>query len=163
MKKVLFLLAMTLTCVVAKAQFGEGKVYLGASLTGLDMNYNGKNGFNIGLEAKAGYFFTDNWMLLSKVSLDHNGSETVSDRLSAGLGLRYYIVQNGLYLGLTGKFLHADHNYNDVMPGMELGYAFFLNRSVTLEPAAYYDHSFRKSDCSTVGFKIGVGIYLCDA
>ena len=44
MKKVLFLLAMTLTCVVAKAQFGEGKVYLGASLTGLDMNYNGISG-----------------------------------------------------------------------------------------------------------------------
>jgi len=48
------------------------------------------------------------------------------------------------------------------MPGAELGYAFFVNRSVTNEPAVYYDHSFKNSDYSTVGLKIGIGIYLFD-
>ena len=48
------------------------------------------------------------------------------------------------------------------MPGLEVGYAFFLNRSVTIEPAIYYDQSFKSSRYSTVGFKLGVGVYLFD-
>ena len=90
------------------------------------------------------------------------GGNKVPDEISAGAGIRYYIEQNGLYLGLNGKFVHADRNYNDVMPGLEVGYAFFINRSVTIEPAVYYDHSFKNSDYSTVGLKIGLGIYLFD-
>ena len=57
--------------------------------------------------------------------------------------------------------MHANHSYKDLKPGLELGYAFFLGKSVTLEPALYYDQSFRNhSDYSTVGLRIGVGIYL---
>ena len=48
------------------------------------------------------------------------------------------------------------------MPGAEVGYAFFINRSVTIEPAVYYNHSFKSCDYSTVGLKIGLGIYLFD-
>ena len=58
--------------------------------------------------------------------------------------------------------VHASHNYNDLMPGAEVGYAFFINRSVTIEPAVYYDQSFKKSKYSTVGLKVGIGIYLFD-
>lgn len=47
------------------------------------------------------------------------------------------------------------------MPGVEVGYAFFLSRTVTVEPAIYYDQSFKKhSDFSTIGLRLGVGIYL---
>ena len=47
------------------------------------------------------------------------------------------------------------------MPGIELGYAFFLGKSVTIEPSVYYDQSIKNhSDYSKVGLKIGVGIYL---
>lgn len=162
MKKLFAILAVMLVAKSASAQFREGKGYLGASLTGLNLNYNSKNGFNIGAEAKAGVFFADDWMLLGQAALKHNGSNDVSDEISAGAGVRYYIEQNGLYLGLNAKFIHADRNYNDVMPGLEVGYAFFINRSVTIEPAVYYDHSFKNSDYSTVGFKIGLGVYLFD-
>ena len=48
------------------------------------------------------------------------------------------------------------------MPNAEVGYAFYVNRSVTVEPAIYYDHSFKGSKYSTIGFKIGVGVYLFD-
>ena len=42
-----------------------------------------------------------------------------------------------------------------------MGYAYFLSRTVTLEPAIYYDQSFKShSDYSTVGFKVGIGVYL---
>jgi hypothetical protein len=162
MKKIITILALLLMTISASAQFQEGKGYLGASLTGLNMYYNSKNGFNIGVEAKAGYLFIDNWMLLGEASVNHSGNDGVPDYLTVGAGLRYYIIQNGLYLGANAKFIHADHNYNDVMPGVEIGYAFYVNRSVTIEPAIYYDHSFNNSDYSTVGLKVGLGIYLFD-
>ena len=148
-KKIILLVTALMITLGANAQFQEGKGYLGASLTGLDLHYNAADGLNIGLELKAGYFALDNFMLLGTLSAEHNGA-------------RYYIMQNGLYLGLNGKFIHANHNYNDLMPGIEIGYAFFINRSVTIEPSLYYDHSFKGSNYSTVGLKLGLGIYLFD-
>lgn len=161
-KKILMLSMAVIMTLGAHAQFQEGKAYLGASLTGLNLRYNGHDGFSLGLEAKAGYLAWDNVMLLGLLSAEHNGSEAVADHIMVGAGGRYYITQNGLFLGANCKFLHANHNYNDVMPGAEVGYAFFINRSVTIEPAIYYDHSFKDSDYSTVGLKIGLGIYLFD-
>lgn len=101
-------------------------------------------------------------MLLGEASLQHSGRDEVADKYTVGVGGRYYIQQNGIYLGVNCKMLHADHNYNDLMPGAEVGYAFYINRSVTIEPAVYYDHSFKNSDYSTVGLKVGIGIYLFD-
>lgn len=156
------LVAAMVVSLCASAQFQEGKGYLGASLTGLDLHYNGQDGFNVGIEGKAGYFPWDNIMVLASFDAVHDGSKTVADHITVGVGGRYYITQNGLYLGAGVKLLHANHSYNDLMPGAEVGYAFFINRSVTIEPALYYDQSFKKSDYSTVGLKVGLGIYLFD-
>lgn len=162
-KKISLLIAILTMSLAVNAQFQQGKGYLGASLTGLDMSYNGSDKFNLGIEAKGGYLIADNLMLLGMASYEHSGNEDVADRVMAGLGARYYIIQNGLYLGVNGKLVHANHNYNDVMPGLEVGYAFYINRSVTIEPAIYYDQSFKKhSDYSTIGLKLGIGIYLFD-
>ena len=47
------------------------------------------------------------------------------------------------------------------MPGVEVGYAFFLSRTVTVEPSIYYNQSFKEhSDYSKIGLKIGIGVYL---
>ena len=158
----MLLVAAMVVSLCASAQFQEGKGYLGASLTGLDLHYNGQDGFNVGIEGKAGYFPWDNIMVLASFAAVHDGSKTVADHITVGVGGRYYITQNGLYLGAGVKLLHANHSYNDLMPGAEVGYAFFINRSVTIEPALYYDQSFKKSDYSTVGLKVGLGIYLFD-
>ena len=100
-------------------------------------------------------------MVLAQASFQHSGNDAVSDYLSVGVGGRYYIVQNGIYLGVNCKLVHAYHNYNDIMPGVEVGYAFFISHSATIEPAIYYDQSFKNhSDYSTIGFKIGIGIYI---
>lgn len=162
MKKISMILAAVLMTLTASAQFQQGKAYLGASMTGLNLHWNSSHGFDLGEEAKVGYLFTDDWMMVGTAAFDHYGKENKPDRITAGAGLRYYIEQNGLYLGVNCKYIHDDHNYNDVMPGAEIGYAFFINRSVTIEPAVYYDHSFNDADYSTVGFKIGIGIYLFD-
>lgn len=162
MKKKLMLLGLAFMMTLAgHAQFEEGKVYAGASLSGLDLNYSGKDGFNIGVDAKVGYLFTDNWMLYGQASFQHSGNDDIADYASVGAGFRYYIIQNGLYLGLGAKMLHANHSYNDLMPELELGYAFFISHSATIEPAVYYDQSFRNhSDYSKIGFRVGFGIYL---
>lgn len=157
----LFVAAMVVS-ISASAQFQEGKGYLGASLTGLDLHYNGQEGLNLGVQAKAGYFPWDNLMVLATFDAVHTGSEAVADHISVGVGGRYYITQNGLYLGAGVKLLHANHNYNDLMPGVEVGYAFFINRSVTIEPAIYYDQSFKTHNYSNIGLKVGLGIYLFD-
>ncbi len=146
--------------LAAHAQFEEGKVYCGASFSGVDLSYNGTSDLNLGVQGKAGYLFDDNLMGVAQVSYQHTGKEGVKDYFSVGVQGRYYIVQNGLYLGVGAKLAHTG-SYNDVMPGVEVGYAFFVSRTVTIEPALYYDQSFKNhSDYSTIGLRIGVGVYL---
>lgn len=160
-KKLIAMVAALFMAVTANAQFEEGKVYLGGSLTGLNLKYSGLDELNLGLQAQAGYMVADNLMLLGNVSYEHSGNEAKSDNISVGLGGRYYIEQNGIYLGVNCKYVHAGHGYNDIMPGVEVGYSFFLSRTVTVEPAIYYDQSFKNhSDFSTIGLKIGLGVYL---
>jgi hypothetical protein len=161
MKKLIMIAVTLLMTLTASAQFEEGKFYCNGSLTGLGLSYNGNDKLNLGVEAKGGYLVADNWMVLAQVGYKHYGQDDMADNVSVGVGARYYIIQNGLYMGVNAKLVHADSSYNDFMPGIELGYAFFLNKSVTIEPSVYYDQSIKDhSKYSTVGLRIGVGIYL---
>lgn len=159
MKKRATVLFVALVLTMAGyAQFEKGKVYVNTSLTGLNLSYNGSEDTKFGIEGQVGYLFYDNLMALGEVSYEHRSN--MSDIVSFGLRGRYYIVQNGLYLGAGAKYIHQG-SYNDVLPGVEIGYAFFLNRNLTVEPAIYYDQSIKKhSDYSTVGLKIGFGFYF---
>lgn len=161
MRKSILLLAALLISVTASAQFEKDKTYVGASLTGLNLNYSGVGDLSLGVQAKAGYMVDDNLLLFGEVAYNHEGKSDAGDLLSAGVGGRYYIEQNGIFLGANCKFIHGFHNYNDVMPGVEVGYAYFISRTVTIEPSIYYQQSFKNhSDYSTIGFKIGFGVYL---
>ena len=146
--------------MAANAQFEQGKVYCGASLSGLSLSYNGSSDLNLGVQGQVGYLFDDNLMGVGNLSYQHTGAAGVSDYVCVGVQGRYYIVQNGLYLGVGAKLAHTG-SYNDVMPGVEVGYAFFVSRTVTIEPALYYDQSFKNhSGYSTIGLRVGVGVYL---
>ncbi len=160
-KKVIMLVMGLMTVMMCHAQFEEGKIYVGASLSGLDWNYSGKEHTNFGVQAKVGYMCADNLMVYGLASYLHSGNDDVSDYASIGVGGRYYIIQNGLYLGAGAKIIHANHNYNDLMPELEIGYAFFISHSATIEPSIYYDQSFKNhSDYSKIGFRIGFAVYL---
>ena len=159
-KKMMTLLLAMAATLGAHAQFEARKVYAGASLTGLNLSYSGSSDLNLGMQAKLGYFPVDNAMLLADIDVQASASKLVPNRFMIGGGGRYYIIQNGLYLGANAKFVHTK-NYNDFMPGVELGYAFFISETVTIEPALYYDQSLKNhSDYSTVGLKVGIGVYL---
>lgn len=141
--------------------FEKGKLFIGASLTGLDLSYSGSTEMNFGVQAQLGYTIADNFMLYGTAGYTHSGMKYVYDTFNVGAGGRYYIVQNGLFLGANCNYIHANKSYNDVMPAVEIGYSYFISRTVTIEPAVYYQQSFKNhSDFSTVGLRIGLGIYL---
>ena len=158
MKK-LFLVILLMSCVLnAQAQFEKGKKYVGASLTGLSMSYSDNEEFRLGLDAEAGYFIADCVMLKANVGYEHT---RVMDDVRLGLGARYYFMQNGIYLGAGAEYNHFTKNNNDVMIPVEVGYAFFLNEHLTIEPSVYYKMSLHDfSGNSTVGLRIGMGYYF---
>ena len=83
------------------------------------------------------------------------------DEISIGAGARYYFEQNGIFLGAGAEYSHFTPNNNDLRIPVEVGYAFFVNKNITIEPAVYYKMSLADfSDNSTVGLKIGFGFYF---
>lgn len=147
-----------MTTLSANAQFEKGKVYMGASLSGVGLSYNGSEKGKFGIQAKAGYLVEDNLMVTAQGAYDKQHDMPFS--ISLGVGGRYYIVQNGLYLGATVDYKHCD-DFSDLQPSVQLGYAFFLSRTVTIEPELYYIQSFKNhGDYSTIGVRIGIGVYL---
>lgn len=161
-KKMFLSLTMALMCLTASAQFEAGKKYVNASMTSLGLGYNKNNGFMFGLNATGGYFIARDWMLLGRFGYNHPANQI--NELEIGVGGRYYIEQNGLSLGLALSYGHnSDHgikgNHGYLTP--EVGYTFFLNQYVTIEPAVYYKMCFDDfANCSTVGLRIGVGFYF---
>ena len=156
MKKIAFIIVALVMAVAANAQFEQGKGYIGASLSGIDVSNQTKE-FHLGVNAQLGYMFQDNLMALCTFCLDH--WDKSGDNFVLGAGARYYIVQNGLYLGGSLKYKHAE-GYDDLLPGVQLGYAYFLGRTVTIEPELYFDMSTKKFDYTCYGVRVGIGIYL---
>ena len=153
MKKFAFVLVALMVSVAANAQFEKGKKYIGASMSGLNLSYSGSEKTHFGLQAKGGYL-----VATGLVGYDKTGDFPYA--LTLGVGGRYYIVQNGLFLGAGVNCKFSD-DFNDLMPTVQLGYAFFLNHSVTVEPEIYYEQSFKNhKDYSKIGFRVGLGFYF---
>ncbi len=170
MMKKLFLACMMALCAVsANAQFEAGKAYVNASTSGLGLSYskNDKLRLNVGLTA--GLFVADDWMVYAVAEYDHKqlmyrnfkGSKFYQDEVQLGLGGRYYIEQNGIYLGLGLQYGHTEQSFDNFYVTPEVGYAFFINQYLTIEPALYYHMSVNDfSGGSTVGLKLGLGFYF---
>lgn len=146
----------------ARAQFEQNKWYLNASLTGLDLSHSKYEGTNFGFSVSGGPFLADNVAVL--LHFRGNYLENGTDQTSVGAGVRYYFANCGVYGGLAFAYKHLSNGVlkkDLVCMTPEVGYAFFLNRSLTIEPAVYYDLSFKNfSDYSKLGFKIGFGFYF---
>lgn len=152
----LLLLVMAIT--TASAQFEQGKTYVGASVSGLGLSYSSNSRFSFGLNATAGYFVADCLQANATVGYDHTRS---NDNVTLGVGARYYLDQCGIFLGAGAEFDHYGKNSNDVMIPLTVGYAFFLNQYITLEPSVYYKMSLHDfSGNSTLGVNIGLGFYF---
>ena len=159
MKKIFAIIAVALLPIAASAQFEQGKLYSGASLTSLNLSYSGDEDLAIGAQAQAGMFVFDNVLAYGQLGWNHQGDSFKNDRLELGVGGRYYILQNGIFLGAGAKLADMTNDL-DFQPNLSLGYAFFLNRTVTIEPELYFNLSTKDIDNSSYGFRLGFGIYL---
>lgn len=158
MKKIILALTMMVMSLTASAQFEQGTKYLAGALNSFGTSYNGAEEFKLGVSVKAGYFVDQSWMLNAQAGFEHYNKNI--NRCVVGVGTRYYILENGLYGEFNVKGVFESH-HNDIMPGVELGYAFFINDKITIEPAIYYDQSISDhKNYSTVGLKIGLGLYF---
>ena len=138
--------------------FEESKFYVGASLSGLTLNYSKASEWSFGLSAKAGYLFLDNWMVLGVFDYQ-NYSSGYAVTTNIGAGVRYFFERNGIFVGLTPKYSHQP-GIDEFKPEVNVGYAFFLGHYVTLEPELYYEQSFRNSKYSQFGLRLGFGVYF---
>lgn len=158
MKKLALSLILLTLCLSASAQFDKKTKYVNASFSGLDLSYSSDEEWTFGFSVSGGYFFTDAWMLYGDLGYDHTRH---TDDVSVGAGTRYYIKQNGIYLGIGLQYEHATSSLNYIQICPEVGYAFFINKNITIEPAVYYDISMNDfDDGSKVGLKIGLGFYF---
>lgn len=158
MKKIMTVLLFMVMTVSAKAQFEANTWYASTSATGLGMSYSSNEKFSFGLEAKGGYFIAQSWMLYGTFGYDHRKH---LDDFHLGVGGRYYFQENGIYMGVGMQYAHTTKNINNLHLCPEVGYAFFINRNITIEPAVYYNMSLNDfADGSKVGLKIGVGLYF---
>lgn len=158
MKKILLLLLLLVCGLTAHAQFAQGTKYIGASVSGLGISYSSNEKFRFGLDASAGYFAADCLMLRATVGYDHTRE---IDDVTLGGGLRYYFDNCGVFLGTGLEFQHHSPSNNNLMLPVEIGYAFFVNHFITIEPSVYYKMSLNDfSHDSTVGLKLGLGFYF---
>ncbi len=158
MKKILTIALLFVVALGANAQFEKGTKYVGASLTGLSASYNKVNDFNFGLQATAGYFFADNWMAKANVGYGYNYK---IHSVNLGAMASYYLKSIGLFFSAGAEYSHLGGSVNDFRIPMEVGYCFYLNNHVSVEPAVYYRMSCVDfCDNSEVGLRVGFSYYF---
>lgn len=159
MKRLALLVCLLVATVAAQAQFEKGKWFVNPSITGLNLSYNTETEkAHFGIEAKGGAFLVDNVALLLRAGASWQGGGT--DIYTVGVGGRYYIDKIGVFLGADVNLNRWNWDGGDLTRfgfGLEAGYAFFLSRTVTIEPAAYWDVN---KDRSEFGLKVGFGFYF---
>ena len=169
MKKFLLGCMMALCAISANAQFEAGKLYANLSSSSLSLSFSKNDKLRFDAALTAGIFVADNWMVFAQADYNHKrlmytkfeGSRYYQDEILLGAGGRYYIQQNGLYLGLTAQYSHHEQNFDNFFLTPEVGYAFFINEFITIEPAVYYQMSLNDfANSSTVGLKLGFGFYF---
>ena len=194
LRKGMLVLLMAVTSLSASAQFEKYTSYLNTSLTGMGLSYSKDSKFKMGVQATGGYFVEDGWMIYGRLGYEHQGARgTMKNRndLQVGVGGRYYIEQNGIFLGLGLTFQHASNvttgktvnsvestlhdgtkqvivtevnrfgnrNYMHLTP--EVGYCFYVNNYLSIEPSVYCNLCFNRfSEGTEVGLKLGMGFYF---
>ena len=145
MKKLVLVVCLLVASLAARAQFEQGKWIINPSLTGLNFSYSNSEGIALMVEASA------DW------------SKPI-DVYTIGTGTRFYFNKTGVFLGagldLNRYRMKGGHTGTEWGVGIEAGYAYFLSRTVTIEPAIYYKWRFNDSDLSKFGLKVGFGFYF---
>ena len=142
--------------------FEKGKFYVSASFSGSMLYYSKASDLSLTITGRGGYFIIDNLMAIGELTYQNmNKGDMVGAEI--GAGARWYFDQIGIYVGGVARYHHDKmdgETYDDFVPELHAGYAFFLGRHVTLEPEVYYMHCFKENDNSQFGVRLGIGIYF---
>ena len=163
MKKIMFALLLAAFSLGASAQFEQGTKYFNASLTGFGIDWQKEGGFHLGVGVGAGYFVADNWMLLGQLGWNHQDG---ANEFNLGAGGRYYLVDNGFFFGGGVRYGLSDPaNSSNVSHNAyltpEVGYCFYLNDHVSIEPSVYVDMCMNHfKDFTRFGLKVSFGYYF---
>lgn len=144
---------LALVGITASAQFEADKKYLGASLNGLDLSYDNHKKFALNLGFNGGYMVEDDMLIIGTTNFDFYDSELRSFEL--GGKLRYFFEENGIFIGAGASFVSLKHYYDDFKLTAEVGYCYFLNKNLTIQPRLYYDLGFSES-----GRRLGLAVEL---
>ena len=193
LRKVLTMLLIAVSSMQASAQFEKYTSYLNTSLTGLGLSYSKDSRFKMGVQATGGYFVEDCWMVYGRFGFEHQGARGVMKNrndLQIGVGGRYYIEQNGIFLGVGLAYQHATNvtfsqhesiigrttengpveirtvynyygNRNYVHLTPEVGYCVYVNNYLSIEPSVYCNLCLNRfSEGTEIGLKLGMGFYF---
>lgn len=143
MKKLALALCLLAVSFTAQAQFEKGTTIINPSLSGLDFSYSKNDKAKFGVGAQVGTFFAEGIALMVNAGADW--SKPI-DEYTLGTGVRFYFNKTGIYLGGGldwNRFRWSGGKHQtDWGLGIEAGYAYFLSRTVTIEPAVYYKWRF---------------------
>lgn len=149
-------------------QLRQGNILIETSATNIGIRFT--NGVSLNINGTGGYFVIDNLVIGGNIGLNvvsqkiedgWGGSSTQTNTsFNLGAGARYYFLTNdrgGLFA--SGLF-NVTVGSGDPVFGVTFngGYAFFVNRYISIEPALILDLPFAKG--SSVNFGIGAGISL---
>lgn len=158
MKKIILSLFIAMLGTTAFAQFEAGKSYVNVSTSGLGLSYSKTEKARFDLAATGGYFLAQDWMAYARVNYQHMHH---IDNFGLGAGIRYHIEQNGVYVACGALYEHATKSINNLFVTPEVGYTFFINQYLTIEPSLYYNLSLNDfADGSKVGVRLGLGFYF---
>lgn len=156
MKKLFVVLLMAVVALGAKAQFEKGTHYVDAGITGLGIG-SIHNQFNIGFSGSYGYYVAKGWMVGGLLGYQHCGSDALMAR---GL-FRYTFPKFGMNLGagLQYELYGGNRSYAQFCP--QVGYTFYLNHWVSLEPSFYANIAFNEiKEGTSFGLKFSIGLYF---
>lgn len=147
--------------VAAKAQFEKGTWIINPSFTGLGFSHSDNEKVKIGINMDTGCFLGDGFALMVRGGGDW--SKAV-DKYTIGTGMRIYFNKTGIYIGggadLT-RYRYKGGTHDTAWKlSMDAGYAFFIAKNVTIQPAFYYNWCFNDNDFSEYGVKVGFALYF---
>jgi outer membrane protein len=195
MRKIVCLLTFVIICSASYAQFNRGRMLVGGSLGFHGDTYKTKNNntttttqknVSFSLTPQFGYFIIDNLAIgagidLSSTSVkypNNNNYKDVATSFQFQPFVRYYLPVKVFFQGTVGVGASKDKvtNNNNVTTvsksgisslSLGVGYAWFLNDHVAVEPFVGYLTQRTKPDGSSVKYnesdlflKIGFQIYL---
>jgi hypothetical protein len=159
MKKILLTVFAATVMFAASAQVAKGTILIngGSNFDFTSNNEDHGDDSDLFLGVKGGYFFMDN--LVGGLTLGYaKNSEADDAYVAIGPFVRYYV--NGKIIVGAGFLSTDDGSFKTTEIPIEVGYAWFVNDVVAIEPTLNYTSYGGDDQGASFGLKVGISVYL---